>query len=278
MIPETKCLMVKFPVGVSSLFLSTSSMFTFSPIIMASTQLSQTWAHSLLPSQNREWDMQTRGGLCFVDQHLYTRQRTKDTHTVCKNIPQLSCFFLPQKDQGLSSTPEPFWPVSVRLGMGMILVTRDDASWKPWHIVFTGIALGGLQFCSFSACFEENTWKKTSKQNIKKKVSVLTEALRSINKYKYMRLAAWLYRYIGKNSRVIFEMQKIIQWVIFPTLWLAILSHFRFDPGGHSTQPENRQWDDVAWLRRSAPWEKRPIPSAGKQEGCSGKVWKMLLS
>lgn len=44
--------------------------------------------------------------------------------------------------------------------MAMIVVTRADACWKPWHIVFTGIALGGLQFCSFSACFEENMWKK----------------------------------------------------------------------------------------------------------------------
>lgn len=166
MIPETKCLIVKFPVGVSSLLLSTSSMFVFSPVVMASTQLSHTWPHSLLPSQNREWDIQTRAGLGFADQHLYARERSKDNPTLCKNIPQLSCVFLPQKDQGLPSSPNSFWPVSVEwewLWLSEMVLVGNLGT-----LCLQGIAQGGLQFCSFSAWFEENMWKKQINKIFKK--------------------------------------------------------------------------------------------------------------
>lgn len=135
---------------------------------------------------------------------------------------------------------------------------------------------GWVAVLAFQYRFREKKSEEILKNpQYKKWVNTLTEALRGI--HESMRLAlgqrAWLYQYIGKNARVLFEMQKITQWVILHTLWLEILSHFRFDPGGHSTQPENRQWDDVAASLRS--WQGRaPIPSAGGHEGCSKKSLK----
>lgn len=162
-------LMVKFPVGVSSLFLSMSSMFKISPIITASTQLSHTWAHSLLSSQNREWDMQTRAGLDFADQHLYTRQRSKKNPTLCKNIPQLSWFFLPQKYQGLSTSPKPFWPVSVSFSVFPIPFQWNGNGcgyqrwcyWKPYKNYIGWVAVLLLR-----CLFWRKYVKKTNKQNI----------------------------------------------------------------------------------------------------------------
>lgn len=111
----------------------------------------------------------------------------------------------------------------------------------------------------------------------------MTEALHSIYKYKYTRLAAggrgWLYRYVGKNARVIFEM-----WKNNP---VSHLPHaLACNPLPSSLWPrraEHRASKQAAgWRGVAAPLcslqGRAPIPSTGAHEGCSEQVWKMLLS
>lgn len=89
--------------------------------------------------------------------------------SLCKNIPQLSCFFLPQSQtgHGLPSTPEPFWPVSVSPEMGRIMGTKDVVSWTLGMLCLQELHWVGCSFGLSVPVWEEKMWKNKNKQNFK---------------------------------------------------------------------------------------------------------------
>lgn len=135
-----------------------------------------------------------------------------------------------------------FWPV---------LTSPEMGSWFPIYCCQTAdtSCLHELHWMCCSSSLSVPIWeqkcRKQNKEDWKKRwLDLLAEALRSvytnINTWDAAGERAWLYWYIGKNAGLYFKCGKQ-RGESSSTHRLVMLFPFCSDPGGHRTQPENRQ-------------------------------------